>query len=247
MIRELENELEDQTILIFRKVAHLRVERAKRTAIVASTPASVSTTSAAWNSLSSWSSWLWGTTKAQPEREESEDDGAFTDEDWEKLTSAVEFEEEEAVDDTPYTVKLFFSFHLQSASLSLLDSNKISFMNGNLTDCSASYCLYPKTQSFSFEVSEAVLSGEDGVLMTTVHQSRDERVYSAISMEYTLLPQDASVAARIKLMTSSTYMLFKADAFLALKQFLAPTEQVDVSVLEAQAVAHIKKVSNVTL
>ena len=164
----------------------------------------------------------------------------FADEDWEKLTSVVEIEEEDAVADTPHTIKLLFAFRLQSGSLSLLDGQNVSFMHGNISDTHMAYTLFPKTQSFSFEVSQSVLSCPDGVLMTTVHQSGNSP--SAVTFEYTLLPQDTTVAARLKLRTSSTYVTFRPEPFVALKRFLTPAEKVDVSVLEAQAVAHIRKV-----
>ena len=57
-IKDLERELEEQTILIFRKIAHFRVEKAKRTAVAASTPTSQTSSIFAWES---WSSWWYGT------------------------------------------------------------------------------------------------------------------------------------------------------------------------------------------
>lgn len=230
----MELELEEHTILIFRKIAHLRVESAKRTET-----AQPKTESTSWDA---WSSWFWGTSQQTDSHpEDPVEEKGFTEDDWEKLTSAVDFRKEEAVDDTPLTLKLFCGYQLQSASLSLLDSEGNPFLLGNLSHTSASYKLYPKTQAFSFEVSEAVLSSPEGVLMTTVHQSANQKA-SAVSMEYIMSPQDADVSARIKLTTSSTYVKFCPASFLALKKFLEPAEQVDVSVLEAQALAQLKKV-----
>lgn len=234
----MEKDLDSSTILVFRKIAHLRVERAKKAAIVAQVAAAQSESS--WNS---WTNWIWGTSQPTSPKPVSHDDDnpSFSEEDWGRLTSAIEIEKEETVDDTPFTLKTLFGFQIQSASLSLLDAFSTSFVHGHLTNLTSNYRLYPKTQVLAFEVATAILSTPEGALMTTVYQS-EEQSTRAIAFEYTMLPQKTSVAARIQLKTSSTYVTFRPEAFLALKQFLAPTKQLDVSVFEAQAVAQIKKV-----
>eukprot|EP00210_Caulerpa_lentillifera_P006209 g5933.t1 len=227
--KTMECHLNEQTIFTFRKLAHLQVEDDKRSAIAVETKTEPAT----------WSSWFWGTTATTETAKESTE-APFTAEDWRRLMESAEFQKEEAVKETPYTLQLEFAFHLESCSLCLQDHNDQSFLHGSLMHTNACYKQYPKTMSYGFEITQATLSSEGLPIMTTL-QDVDAEMNRALQLEYVILPQDRNVVASVKIETSSTYMTFHAPAVKTLMEFLAPNKSVDVSVLEAKAFSKFKE------
>lgn len=230
--RKLEVDLNEQTIFTFRKLAHLKVEDAKRTSIAAQTAQKSST----------WSSWFWGTATVEKPSETS--DRPFTQEDWRTLMETVDFQKEENVVDTPYTLQQEFAFHVKSCSLRLQDDLNQTFLHGTLLNTNACYKQYPKTMSYGFEIAQATLMSDGQPIMTTLHETVDQEMNSAVQFEYVILPQDRNVVASVKMETSSTYVLFHAQSMKTLMEFLTPKRSVDVSVLEAKAFSKFKEARN---
>ncbi|GMH39652.1 hypothetical protein BSKO_07550 [Bryopsis sp. KO-2023] len=236
-ISSIEKNMEEDTILVFRRLAHVKVEQhARQTAL-----------KAAANKPVTWGEWLWGT---KPSVESVTDSSktqiaSLSEEDWAAFDSLVGVHDDDDTQHTPWTLLSRIRANVGTCGASLTDENNQQILYGAWTDAIVVNKVYPETNSFDFSIGQGTMRCPSGTLISpgnSPHTSDSEASNDpVVVINYTHQPQDRPVKAAVKIKAACACITYHASALEAVLDFFKPVDQADFSVLEAQAAAGLRK------
>lgn len=184
-IAAMEKSLPENTILVFRRLAYVEMERERRKEQRSGKPRA---TKSQESTVGGWLGWLVGSRQPKPSESESEQGGIqmpmlpaageeslgeqrsdLSEEEYSKLLELVERQEEglKLSVETPYTLLTAFRVQIGVASAALRGNDDSLILGGSLEGIYAGANMYPSTSEFQVEVTTMGMDGVDGVFIRT--------------------------------------------------------------------------------
>ncbi|KAK9908805.1 hypothetical protein WJX75_003140 [Coccomyxa subellipsoidea] len=261
-IWDMDAQLNEHTTLVFRKLAHAKVEMAKKRAA-----AQAAAQARERQSEKGWLSWAWGGggkksgSKTDEEAHEDEDmRGGLNDEEQEALRDLVSEQEDALVSETetPWSLRMQVRLRVTSASLVLDGADNSQVMRAGMEGLSSTTKLYPQTMHLDIEVAAMGVIAPEGNLVRTgalLHPSKstlglpgsgeeEQEPFSkgqAMRLQFIQHPQDESTDAAVYLNLAPSYVTYNPVAVQRVMEFFKTEEVLDFSALGAQAIAQVER------
>ncbi|CAD7701145.1 unnamed protein product, partial [Ostreobium quekettii] len=152
--------------------------------------------------------------------------------------------------DSADTFNTLFTVRVNSAAMILEDESGQTVLEGVLKGTTAVSKMYAQNSSLQLTVMSTGLLCADGVLLSTgieqiiAEEPNDatmDSVSQALKILYTKTPQDKGVSAALKVQLGGSYVTYRDTAVRKVLKFFRPVASADISVLQAQAAAGVKK------
>lgn len=185
-ITSMETSLPENTILMFRRIAYVELERERRKE---ERSGKSRTTKGQESTVGGWLGWLVGSRQSKPGESEGRTEGGshipvlpaadeenlgeqrsdLSEEEYTKLLELVERQEEglKLSVETPYTLLTSVRVSIGVASAALRGNDDSLILGGSLEGIYAGVDMYPTTSQFQVEVTSMGMDGIDGVFIRT--------------------------------------------------------------------------------
>ncbi|KAI7845241.1 hypothetical protein COHA_001284 [Chlorella ohadii] len=260
---EMDRQLPEQTILMFRRLAHAKVQREKRRAAKEAAAAGKS-------GGGGWMDWLRGGGSGQGSRAASprtsqagaEEAPELTPEEYGRLVELVEQQEQgmRLGPETPYTLLTRIGARVSSASALLLAADGSRVLRGGLEDIHLTLDRFPETLRLQLGVGGMGLECPEGTLIRTggqLHRLVSETdltaemagpagaaaaaAQRALAVQFVQKPQDGSADALLDVVLTPSYVIYSAAAVDRVVQFFRTPQELDFSSLSAQATTQLER------
>ncbi|KAK9815130.1 hypothetical protein WJX73_008307 [Symbiochloris irregularis] len=260
-IAEMDKELPEVTILVFRRLAHARVEREKRA------QAAKAAAEARARKQQSWLGWLTGAGagSAEPADDDSDLRGDLNQEEYAKLQELVD-ERDAAIQAgaaSPKSVQMEVRVRMSSSAIVLdgdSETGAAPILRAGTRGTTAVLRKYPKTTSVRVAVAGMGVSTPDGPIVHTgalllpsssiLKDDGDEgwqaegshaKARNALEVELVQAPQDGSADTTINLALAPSFITYHASTVQRLQDMFHTEQVVDLSALGAQAIAQVER------
>jgi vacuolar protein sorting-associated protein 13A/C len=261
---EMDRQLPEQTILMFRRLAHAKVQREKRRAAKEAAAAGKS-------GGGGWMDWLRGGGGSSGSRTASpraiqagaeETAPELTSEEYGRLVELVEQQEQgmRLGPETPYTLLTRIGARVASASALLLAADGSRVLRGGLEDIHLTLDHFPATLRLQLGVGGMGLECPEGTLIRTggqLHRLVSETdltaemtgpagaaaaaAQRALAVQFVQKPQDGSADALLDVVLTPSYVVYSATAVDRVVQFFRTPQELDFSSLSAQATTQLER------
>ncbi|CAD7698400.1 unnamed protein product, partial [Ostreobium quekettii] len=225
-ISAMDAELPEWTILVFRQMAHVQVDNAKRKAL-----AEEASRKAARAKTTRW--WGWGPTKVDEQLQEqgngpAEIELSVAPEEWKKLHDLMAVEVEEESGGSANALETLLTVCVNSSAMCLTDEKGQMILEGVLKGTTVVSKTYGQKSSLELAVmSTALLCGEGALLSSGTNQTIStghdggnvESLEQAVKLCYTSTPQDRGTNASLMIQLSSGYVTYHDAAIKEVLKF----------------------------
>ncbi|KAK9858457.1 hypothetical protein WJX84_002370 [Apatococcus fuscideae] len=246
-IEEMDAQLPEPSIKVFRRLAHAKVEQEKRRAAAAAAAEKQA------QQASTWWGWATGAGKAKsPEDAANQQDDMranLTADEFSKLEDMVS-EQEQAVktgSETPYTLRMQVQVQIGSMAAVLDQDDGSQIVHSGMQNLQTTVKLYPETKVVSFSVEGVGVVTPQGTLLETGGSRQSltggdqAESKAALSASFVQKPQDGRADAALDLNLGSSYVTYNLQTVNQIAGFFKTQQVTDLSALGAQAVAQIDR------
>ncbi|KAK9864527.1 hypothetical protein WJX84_002714 [Apatococcus fuscideae] len=244
-IEDMDAQLPEASIKVFRRLAHAKVEQEKRRAAAAAAAEKQA------KAASTWWGWATGAGKAKsPEDAANQQDDMRADltaDEYSKLEDMVS-EQEQAVKtgaETPTTLRMQLQVQIGSMAAALDHDDGSQIVHSGMQNLQSTVKLYPETKEIFFSVEGVGVVAPNGSLLETgaPHRRGAPKVESkaALNAFFVQKPQDGRADAALDLSLGSSYVTYNLQTINQIADFFKTQQAMDLSALGAQAVAQIDR------
>ncbi|MEW5298732.1 MAG: hypothetical protein WDW36_001820 [Sanguina aurantia] len=263
-IAEMDKGLGEGTILLFRRLAHAKVEVDKRrnAGAVSRQQRERGPTWVGWLTGSNVKA---GTANASDASSATADGSAVSPEEWKRfeelLASQSVPKEDDGSHDGPWTVRMQLQLRIATASLKLVDDSHAAVLTTSMHALEIEMLTYPLTTSVAVALGKAGVVTPMGPLLTTgllaPHTpTPNEPVApspaalqplqgSAFRLLLVRQPQDGSADACLSLELAPSYVTYNAAAVGGVSSFFATSQALDLTSLQAQVASRASQLQKV--
>jgi vacuolar protein sorting-associated protein 13A/C len=247
IMKELERELPESTLVMFRRVAYTEYsdEKDKEAEIARS------------QQQRGWLGWLMGSaqpaTGDQPIATEKSisQDGRISSDEYDTILEVLKTQEESMSlkFETPHTLMSKFIVRLGSVSLNLMASLETSILLGSMNGIAVQILEYPQTMDLTIKVAGMGIDSSQGAFMETgsgvVGPNSD-----ALSVKFTRNPQEKNADAILNIELAPSFVYYDPRTVGMVTQFFRPPEEfliqelADLSVVAASQIEKAKKLAS---
>ena len=250
IMKELERELPEPTLVMFRRVAYTEyIDEKDREAEIARS-----------QQQRGWLGWLMGSaqpaTGHQPiEAEKSiSQEGRITSDEYDTILEVLKTQEESMSlkFETPHTLMSNFTIRLGSVSLNLMASRETSILLGSMNDIAVQMLQYPQTTDLTVKVVGMGIDSSLGAFVETGSAVSGVVAVSntdALLVKFIRNPQDKRADAILNIELAPSFVYYDPRTVAKVTQFFRPPEEflmqelADLSVTAASQIEKAKKMA----
>lgn len=242
-ISEMETNLQEATILIFRKVAHAEYndELSKEA-------------EQAKGQQKGWLGWLTGSTSSSGADISLRNDDEtlnISNEEYDKILGVLEAQEElmRLKSETPYTILSKYIVNVGSVSLNLVGHYDLSLFEGSLTGIKTEFISYPITKEINVHIMSMGIDSQNQPFVETGRTDDDseETKTNALIISFIKSPQDERSDAVLNMELAPSYVYYDPLAVGRVVDFFQPPEELllqdlgDISMIAASQISRAKQ------
>lgn len=244
-IREIEEEVDTEVLLLWRLLAHAKAESLK----------SKEASSQRDKAKGGWWGFRWRSAAADnatslPEvgtPKQERELGDFTKEEWGKINELLNARPGEeasllSAQETPNSLQILVDATIKESEAQILDKNKVEILCGNFVALSVGLKLYPNTTECLVKLQSYGLSAPEGSLIESVSGKNDEQSLTACYIQH---PLDSHLDWKVSATILPCYVTVWFASFERFMQFLKSSHAVSPDVASETATVFQNKLEKV--